>query len=120
MEKIVLILACLASLTAGAEPSRDGGPIQGRYIMSSEHLDPPPTEKVDRVGIEIWGSAAKDMYNALESKEEPGCDIGVIKKAGTFTCSKVSDDEHGSNVEYFCHIGVLLKTGESVNAFEGC
>jgi hypothetical protein len=119
MTLLILCAAVACAPRAEGQYAREGGPLEGRYIMTSETpVDPPPGEKIDRIGIEISGNAARTIFDAMavETKEEP-CGSGVLKKAGHLECSKVLNESGQPNGEYYCHVGVLLDTGQSASAF---
>jgi|SRR5215213_10345899 len=86
---------------------------EGRYGFSSaDIIDAVPTDKQDRLVIFIAGKAARETYEKMQVKAKEGlCDPDLmIKNAGGLMCSK--DTARG---EYYCSVGLLLKSGKSVD-----
>ncbi len=123
MDKKAIIISCILTLTlcVTVGNASDEGPIEGRYVFGSKHpVDPPSDEKIDRVGIEIWGDAAKAIYDAIPAKEEKAaCSDGVVKRVGKFECAKIPPNtfSRSKTTVYACNMGFILATGEAANVF---
>jgi len=105
-----ILLAIVAMTVCAPLAAADYQPLQGTYKVGGKTLyDPPQSEAQDtHFYLDLEGSAARDLYNALKAKPqdrvcgEPG---DLTKRAGGVQCTKVKGGK-----EYHCAFGVELQT----------
>jgi hypothetical protein len=112
MRKSMIALIALSGVAVGVAAAQVGGhtKLTGFLSITGEYaIDPPPDQKIDRVGIHLTGEAAKRVYDAMPAKaERDSCDDGMrTKRAGSLSCFSDNDQRYG------CMIAVLLASGET-------
>ena len=111
MRKSLIALIALSGVAVGVAVAQAGGhtKLTGFLSITGEYaIDPPPDQKIDRVGIHLTGEAAKRVYDAMPAKAENGCDDGMrTKRAGSLSCFSDKGERYG------CMVAVLLASGET-------
>jgi hypothetical protein len=110
-----LVLALASMLGANGTVAADYRPLQGSYrVAGATLIDPPADEAQDtHFYVDLEGSAARDLYQALEVKAvagvcgEPG---DLTKRSGGVQCTKAAGGK-----QYHCAFGVELKTQRVVD-----
>jgi hypothetical protein len=111
--KIVLVIAALTLSTTVF--AADYQPLQGAYKVGGKTLiDAPASEAQDsHFYVDLEGTAARDLYNALKAKAQDGVCGGrgdVTKRSGKVQCTMVKGGK-----EYHCAFGVELGTQKIVS-----
>ena len=109
------VVAIAFVVFASAASAADYQPLKGSYKVGGATLiDPPASEPQDtHFYVDLEGSAARDLYQALKAKAvdgvcgEPG---DLTKRSGGVQCTMVKGGQ-----EYHCAFGVELKTQHVVD-----
>jgi hypothetical protein len=116
---LLLSLAfALSSAHAHAPKEWDGeySTAKARYLLYSGSLGDsvPPQAGNKKLSLMIEGRLARELFDSLgpDQKEACGASTGVrIRERGDVTCSFHRDDKVAP---FTCHIGINLKTGNSM------
>lgn len=106
---LVLLSAFAAAMTVAVAQVDGHTKLTGFLSITGEvAIDPPPDQKIDRVGMQLTGEAAKRVYDAMPSKAEKGCDEDMLtKRAGALSCFRDKGERYG------CMVAVLLASGQT-------